>query len=237
MKKIITISILGLVASAMVSCTGGASFNGTIKSAVDSAAYSVGFLNGQGFAQSLKGLPGDSLDTQLILAGMADALLGKDGKISVEDAQAFMQGYFERVSKEAAERNSKEGEEFLAKNKDAEGVVTTESGLQYKYEVEGTGAKATSPADTVVVHYKGTLLDGTQFDSSYDREEPATFPLDRVIAGWTEAFQIFPVGSKGTIWLPASLAYGDRAPESIGANRTLRFDFELIDVKPAQAVK
>ncbi len=233
MKKIILSSVLGVVATAMVSCTGGVSTNVSIKTPVDSAAYAVGFVNGQGFANALKGFPGDSIDTKIIVAGMFDALNGQTGKMTVEEAQAFLEGYLQKAHQATLEKNKEEETTFLEKNKGEEGVVTTESGLQYKYEVQGTGAVATSPADTVVVHYKGTTLDGKTFDSSYDRGEPATFPLDRVIAGWTEAFQIFPAGSKVTIWLPAAIAYGENAPANIGPNRLLRFDCELLEVRPA----
>ncbi|MDO4695855.1 FKBP-type peptidyl-prolyl cis-trans isomerase [Porphyromonas sp.] len=232
MKKIVFSSILGLVATAMVSCGGGVSSNVSIKTPIDTAAYAVGFANGQGLAASLKGFPGDSLDGKLIAAGLYDALVGNPGKMTVEDAQKFIQKYVEDIQVQIKNRNIEEEQTFLEKNKSAEGVITTESGLQYKYEVEGTGAKATSPKDTVVVHYKGTTLDDKQFDSSYDRGEPSTFPLDEVISGWTEAFQIFPVGSKITMWLPSALAYGERDLGEFGPNRLLRFECELLEVRP-----
>ena len=232
MKKIILSSAVALCAAAMVSCNGGGS-NVALTSATDSAAYAIGIANGQMFAQSLKQLPGDSLDTKVLLSGMEAALNGKKGKMTMEEAQTFLQTYFQRAEKITQEKNKKEGEEFLSKNKSADGVQTTASGLQYKVETLGTGEKATSPADTVVVHYKGTTLDGKQFDSSYDRNEPATFPLDRVIAGWTEGFQLIPAGSKFTLWIPGNLAYGERGPAEIGPNRTLRFDCELLEVRHA----
>lgn len=233
MKKIFLSSAVAVCAAAMVSCNGGVSTNVSLKTAADSAAYSIGVVNGQMFSGSLTNLPGDSLNRNVLVAGLADALLGKDVKISAEDANTFLQSYFERVETMAKEKNLKEGEEFLAKNKTAEGVQTTESGLQYKIEKLGDGEKALSPADTVVVHYKGVTLDGKQFDSSYDRNEPATFPLDRVIKGWTEAFQLVPAGSKFTLWIPSDLAYGERGPGEIGPNRTLRFDCELLEVHHA----
>lgn len=232
MKKIVFSSILGLVASAMVSCGGGVSSNVSIKVPIDSAAYAIGFANGHALVASLKGFPGDSLDGKLVAAGLYDALVNNPGKMTVESAQQFIQKYVEDMQAQIKTRNIEEEKTFLEKNKSEEGIITTESGLQYKYEVEGQGAKATSPNDTVVVHYKGTTLDGKQFDSSYDRGEPAVFPLNSVISGWTEAFQIFPVGSKITMWLPSSLAYGERDLGEFGPNRLLRFDCELIEVRP-----
>lgn len=232
MKKIVLSSIFGLVAGAMVSCGGGVSSNVSIKAPIDSAAYAIGFANGHGLVASLKSFPGDSLDGKLVAAGLYDALVGKTGKMSVEEAQQFIQKYVENIQEQIKTRNAEEEKTFLEKNASEERVVTTESGLQYKYEVEGQGIKATSPNDTVVVHYKGTTLDDKQFDSSYDRGEPAVFPLNSVISGWTEAFQIFPVGSKITMWVPSALAYGERDLGEFGPNRLLRFECELIEVRP-----
>ena len=142
----------------------------------------------------------------------------------------------EKQEKEAAvsgEKNKKEGDEFLAKNKAKEGVKTTASGLQYKIIVEGTGA-APAATDTVVCHYKGTLIDGTEFDSSYGRGEPATFQLNQVIKGWQEALQLMKVGGKSQIVVPSDLAYGERgAGRDIGPNATLLFDIELLSAKPS----
>jgi FKBP-type peptidyl-prolyl cis-trans isomerase FklB len=133
--------------------------------------------------------------------------------------------------KEAGDRNKKEGEKFIADNKKKEGVITTASGLQYKIITKGTGAspKAT---DTVSVHYKGTLIDGKEFDSSYRRGQPASFPVNGVIKGWTEALQLMKEGSKWQLFIPSELAYGDRgAGRDIGPNSTLIFDVELISIK------
>lgn len=232
MKKILSLSVLSVIAGAMVSCGGGVSSSVSIKTPVDTAAYAIGFANGQALVGSLKGFPGDSLDGKLVAAGLYDALVGNAGKMSFEDAQAFLQKYVQDVQEQVKLKNIEEETKTLEENKSVEGVVTTESGLQYKYEVEGQGAKATSPADTVVVHYKGTTVDGKQFDSSYDRGEPAVFPLNAVIPGWTEAFQIFPVGSKVTMWIPSALAYGEREVGNIGPSRLLRFDCELLEVRP-----
>ena len=127
--------------------------------------------------------------------------------------------------------NKKEGEDFLAANKSKEGVVTLPSGLQYKVLKEGTGPKP-SPTDSVVCNYRGTLINGTEFDSSYKRGQPATFPVNGVIKGWTEALQLMPVGSKWQLFIPPDLAYGQRgAGADIGPNATLIFEVELLSIQ------
>jgi FKBP-type peptidyl-prolyl cis-trans isomerase FklB len=137
---------------------------------------------------------------------------------------------------ELGKKNKEEGEKFLAENKKKEGVVTLESGLQYKILKEGTGEKP-AETDRVKVNYKGTLIDGTEFDSSYKRNKPATFSVNRVVKGWTEALQLMPVGSKWQVFIPSELGYGARgAGEKIGPNATLIFEVELVEiVKPAAA--
>jgi FKBP-type peptidyl-prolyl cis-trans isomerase FklB len=137
----------------------------------------------------------------------------------------------EEKNKLAGEKNKKDGEAFLAENKKKEGVVTLPSGLQYKIIKEGTG-KSPKATDTVTTHYKGTLIDGTEFDSSYKRGEPASFPVSGVIPGWTEALQLMKEGSKWQLFVPSNIAYGDRGAGSIiGPNSTLIFEVELISVK------
>ena len=132
---------------------------------------------------------------------------------------------------QAGEANKKEGDVFLAANKTKEGVVTLPSGLQYKILKAGTGAKPTA-SDTVICNYKGTLIDGKEFDSSYKRGQPATFPVGQVIKGWTEALQIMPVGSKWELFIPSELAYGPRGPSpDIGPNATLIFEVELLSIQ------
>ena len=136
--------------------------------------------------------------------------------------------------KQSADANKKEGEVFLAANKTKEGVVTLPSGLQYKIVTEGAGPKPTA-SDTVVCNYQGTLINGVEFDSSYKRGQPATFPVGRVIRGWTEALQLMPLGSKWQLFIPSDLAYGERgAGGDIGPNATLIFEVEVISIQGKQ---
>ncbi|MCX5910402.1 MAG: FKBP-type peptidyl-prolyl cis-trans isomerase, partial [Deltaproteobacteria bacterium] len=137
----------------------------------------------------------------------------------------------EEANKQLGEMNKKEGETFLAQNKTKEGVKTLPSGLQYKVVKAGNGKKPKA-TDTVVTHYKGTLLDGTEFDSSFKRNQPATFKVNGVIRGWTEALQLMEEGAKWILYVPAALAYGDRgAGQQIGPNATLIFEVELISIQ------
>jgi FKBP-type peptidyl-prolyl cis-trans isomerase len=160
-----------------------------------------------------------------------------------EEMQATMEALrnevranMEKKQREAAEANKAKGEAFLAENKEKEGVKTLPSGLQYKILKEGKGEKPKA-TDIVVTQYRGTLVDGTEFDSSYKRNEPASFPVNQVIPGWTEALQLMPKGSKWQLFVPANLAYGEMGPPPIGPNSTLIFEVELVDIqkpKPAQ---
>ncbi len=205
----------------------------------DQISYSIGMNIG-------KGLHRDSIDVDpnVILQGLKDGLA--DGKMLMTDEQAqqtLMQLQTEVRAKQEAKRkqeavdNQKAGEAFLAANKSKPGVVTTADGLQYKIIKEGTGPKPTID-DVVTVNYKGTLINGKEFDSSYKRGEPATFPVRGVIKGWTEALQLVPVGTKFELWLPPDLAYGEHgAGQDIGPNETLVFEVELMSIKPAEQPK
>ena len=165
---------------------------------------------------------------------MRDAKTLLSDKEAQEVMMTFQKEQMAKLNENArklGEKNKKEGETFLAENKKKPGVVTLPSGLQYKILKEGTGRnpKAT---DTVVTHYRGTLLDGKEFDSSYKRGEPATFPLNGVIRGWTEALQLMKPGAKWQLFIPPQLAYGERgAGQDIGPNATLIFEVELIAIK------
>lgn len=182
------------------------------------------------------------VDPDLVLKGLKDAVSGGKTLMSEEEVRATfteLQGLIAKKQQEqkaaAAEGNKKEGEAFLAANKTKAGVVTLPSGLQYKILTAGTGPKPTA-TDSVVCNYKGTLINGTEFDSSYKRGQPATFPVGGVIKGWTEALQLMPVGSKWQLFIPPDLAYGDRgAGADIGPGATLIFEVELMSIQEKAA--
>jgi FKBP-type peptidyl-prolyl cis-trans isomerase len=200
-----------------------------LKSAIDSASYAIGVSTGAGYKENLKTLP-DSANVDALIAGFTEALKGQKTSMTPEAAQAFLQTYFMEASAKQATKAKEEGDKFLAENKTKEGVITTESGLQYKVVTEGKGVKPTAE-DKVKVHYKGTLLDGKVFDSSIERGEPAEFGVGQVIKGWTEGLQLMPVGSKYTFWIPSELAYGERAAgQDIKPNSVLVFEVELLEI-------
>ncbi|HKV26419.1 MAG TPA: FKBP-type peptidyl-prolyl cis-trans isomerase [Candidatus Acidoferrum sp.] len=184
----------------------------------------------------------DSLDVDpdLLLRGLKDGLSGGNADLTDEEVKETLDALRKELVaqhdaklKAEGEANQKVGDAFLTENKTKPGVVALPSGLQYKILVAGTGPKPTA-ADTVVCNYKGTLLDNTEFDSSYKRGEPATFPVSGIIKGWTEALQLMPVGSKWQLFIPPDLAYGERgaARGGIGPNSTLVFEVELLSIKP-----
>lgn len=200
-----------------------------LKNEKDKVSYSIGTQIGNNFKnQSM------DVDVDLLAKGIKDALTGgkllmteKEIKETITALQKDMMAKQAERMKVVAEKNRKEGEAFLADNKKKEGVKTTPSGLQYKVIKDGNGPTP-KMADTVAVNYRGTLINGTEFDSSYKREEPATFPVNSVIPGWTEAMQMMKVGSKWHLFVPANLAYGEQgAGPQIGPNSTLIFEVEL----------
>jgi len=203
---------------------------------LDTDKDKVSYMVGMDVGRSLEQIK-DELDLKVFMAAIEAVLQGKPTAMTEEQAlevrQSFMQKLQARQAaeqQEAAARNLAEGQAFLADNQKKKGVKTTASGLQYQVITEGKGAKP-SLTDTVRVHYVGTLLDGTKFDSSIDRGQPAQFALGGVIPGWTEALQLMPEGSKYTLWIPADLAYGDRGtPGPIGPNSTLKFEVELLEI-------
>jgi FKBP-type peptidyl-prolyl cis-trans isomerase FklB len=196
-------------------------------------SYTIGVNIGQDFKTQKM-----DVDTDVLLMGLKDSLTGKELRLTEEEMVAEIQTFQQEMqTKMAAEmekavaKNQAEGEAFLVENAKQEGVVVTESGLQYKVIEIGEG-DSPGAADVATVHYRGTLIDGTQFDSSYDRGQPATFPVGGVIAGWTEALQMMKPGAKWQLVIPAVLAYGERgAGQDIGPNATLIFDVELISVE------
>ncbi|HEX7861628.1 MAG TPA: FKBP-type peptidyl-prolyl cis-trans isomerase [Verrucomicrobiae bacterium] len=193
------------------------------------ASYGVGANVGKSFKSDLI-----DLDLEAFMTGFKDALAGKESAVSQAELEKALAEMRDDVTKKTAERaagNKKTGEDFLAKNKAAKDVKTTESGLQYIVEKEGAGPspKAT---DEVKVHYRGTLIDGTEFDSSYKRNEPAVFPVNGVIKGWGEALQKMKVGSKWKVFIPSDLAYGEQGqPPVIPPSSVLIFDIELISIE------
>jgi FKBP-type peptidyl-prolyl cis-trans isomerase len=189
-------------------------------------SYAVGLNIGK----SLKQQPLD-LDLASLFKGITDAKNGNKPQLTDEQVDAALKLMRDQATAKVSEANMKEGQAFLAANKTKDGVVTTASGLQYKILTAGTGAKPTKD-DTVVCNYKGTFIDGKEFDSSYKRGQPAEFPVGHVIPGWTEALQMMPVGSKWQLVIPSELAYGTRgAGGAIGPNETLVFEVELISIK------
>lgn len=208
----------------------------TLKTQKEKFSYALGMNTGKRMSESLtkQSVP---FDPAILARGMKDGLAGGKTLLTDEQAQAVLNEMRTELSKQqeakmhvAGEANKKQGDDFLAANKSKEGVVALPSGLQYKILKEGTGPKPTA-TDSVVCNYKGTLIDGTEFDSSYKRGEPATFPVSGVIKGWTEALQLMPVGSKWQLFVPSDLAYAEHSPSlQIGPDSTLIFEVELLSI-------
>ena len=199
----------------------------------DKQSYALGM----NIARGLKGQSVDVDPTILaraikdVLTGATPLLTDNEAMEAMKKLQVELRQKQETERKELGEKNLKEGQEFLAANKTKDGVVTLPSGLQYKILSQGNGKKPT-PNDTIVCQYRGTLIDGTEFDSSYKRGQAATFPVGRVIKGWTEALELMPVGSKWQLFVPPDLAYGDRgAGNLIGPNATLIFEVEVLSIE------
>jgi FKBP-type peptidyl-prolyl cis-trans isomerase len=200
-------------------------------------SYALGMNIGSGLGANLK-KQSVEVDSTLVSQGLKDAMSGGKTRLTQEEAQAVLkevqtdvQKQQQEKMKEAADKNKTEGEAFLAANKSKDGVLTLPSGLQYKILTAGTGPKPTA-SDSVKCNYRGTLINGTEFDSSYKRGQPATFAVGQVIKAWTEALQLMPVGSKWQLFVPSSLAYGERgAGAEIGPNATLIFEVELLSIE------
>lgn len=193
---------------------------------MDKLSYAWGMALGQ----QLRAMGVSNLDKAEFDEGVHAAFDGKETKISPEEANKLIQEYLQELTEKKAAEIKSVGEKFLAENKKKENVKETASGLQYIVDKEGTGAQPTA-TDEVTAHYTGKLLDGTVFDSSVNRGEPATFPLNRVIPGWTEGVQLMKEGAKYTFFIPSDLAYGPQGvPNAIPPHSTLIFDVELIKV-------
>lgn len=198
-----------------------------LKNAEDSLSYAVGILWGQAIKQ--QGIT--SINTDLVGYAIGDALKGEEGKMDIKAANTVLRNYMEQKKAIEKNRNMAEGEAFLRENAKRESVVTLPSGLQYEILREGSGATPVA-TDRVKVHYEGRLIDGTVFDSSVQRGEPASFGVTQVIKGWVEALQLMQVGSKWKLYIPQDLAYGDRgAGGQIGPYATLIFEVELLDIE------
>lgn len=233
MKAITTAALaLGLLATAATA----ADTKMTLKDDKDKVSYSIGLNIGR--SMKTEGL---AINPDALAAAMKDVFSGAKPQLTDEEVQTVMQNFQKEMQakqmksrEEGLAKNKGAGEKFLADNKSKEGVKTTASGLQYKVIKDGTG-KTPKASDTVKTHYRGTLLDGTEFDSSYKRGEPAEFPVSGVIKGWTEALLLMKEGAKWQLFIPSELAYGERgAGKDIGPNSTLIFDIELLSVKAGQ---
>lgn len=204
----------------------------TLKTQKDKVSYAIGLDIGKSFSkQSI------DIELDLLIKGIKTGLANEKALMTDQEIQEVMSTFqkemMEKMTQEqkaAGEKNKTAGDAFLAENKAKPGVITLPSGLQYKVLTEGKGDKPKA-TDTVTVQYRGTLIDGTEFDSSYSRNQPATFPVNGVIPGWTEALQLMPVGSKWQLCIPGNLAYGERgAGQSIGPNAVLIFEVELLSI-------
>lgn len=230
-------SLLIIVIATTLAATARAEERPTLKDSKDKVSYSIGLDIGATLKKQNIDVNADAL-----FAGFRDALSGAKPLLTDEQIKETMTAFSQEITqkqqaamKDAAQKNAAAGEKFLAENKSKQGVKTTASGLQYKVLKEGSGPSPKA-SDTVVTNYRGTLINGTEFDSSYKRNEPATFPVSGVIKGWSEALQLMKKGSKYQLFVPATLAYGMRgAGQDIGPNETLIFEVELVDIKPAPA--
>ena len=233
MKSLLAKSAVALALGSALIALPALAMDPSLKTDKDKHSYMIGMT----FGMQLKDFK-DDIDVALVQKALAESMAG--GKTLMTEAEmqqvsnefrTIVQNKRQAAQAKAATENKAKGDEFLAKNKTAPGVKTTASGLQYSVIKEGTGAKPKA-TDQVKVHYVGTLLNGTKFDSSIDRGQPATFPLNGVIPGWTEALQLMTVGSKYKLFIPGNLAYGEQGqPQGgIGPNEVLIFEVELLEI-------
>ena len=228
MKKI---SVLFLL-TAIISTPLAAQQNTRLTSAVDSVCYAIGVLNGAGLKESMQQFPGGKFNLNAIAEAFVHALTGNAETLLInsDEAQNYFQAYMMEMTVKEAEEAKIEESRFLAENKTKTDVITTESGLQYKVLKLGEGDKP-AQSDIVTVHYTGSLLDGTVFDSSETRGEPITIGVNQVIQGWTEILQLMPLGSRYIAWVPSELGYGAQGNGPIKPNSTLIFELELLGVE------
>ena len=224
MKKYIKIALVVSVISSCQNLT-QQKFNFDEANELEKVSYSIGI----NVATSIKSEGLDSINSFYISRGFQDVFENKDLAINIEESNKIIGEYFNKKQDAKNQRLAIDSKIFLEQNKQKDGVMTTESGLQYLILSEGRGNNPTLN-DNVTVHYHGTLIDGTIFDSSVDRKQPATFPLNGVIPGWQEALQMMSVGSKWKIFIPSELAYGESGAGAIGPNSTLIFEVELLSI-------
>ncbi len=233
MKKLVTISVAALVACATISCNKTSNQSADLSNLRDSASYVIGIDLGGQIAPLSQIFP-DSVNLEALIAGLRDAQKEEGQKISREEMQAVIETYQMEQMRQKFSQEIADGERFLAENAKREGVKTTASGLQYEVITMGTGANP-GQFDEVTLHYHGTKLDGTVFDSSKGAEA-VTFNVSQVIPGFTEGLQLFPAGSKFKLFIPEHLAYGVRGGgQAIKPFETLIFEIELISFKPGEA--
>jgi FKBP-type peptidyl-prolyl cis-trans isomerase len=203
-------------------------FKARIKTMEDKVSYAIGLGVGQNLRR--QGAEVDEVDREILVRGLEDGLRNAPALLSEEEMKQAQTQYLAKLREQLPARQLKKGEEFLAANRKVEGVQETASGLQYVVIKEGTGEKPAANA-RVKVHYRGTLLDGTEFDSSYRRGQPAVFGLAGVISGWTEGLQLMKVGAKYKLFIPGKLAYGSRGRPGIPPNAVLIFEVELLGIE------
>ena len=204
--------------------------NPALKDQKTKASYAFGYKFGGELSRVIEQL-GMEVDMDTLVMGIKDVVGGKKPSLSMKEMEESVKAHITESRKNLGEKNKKDGEKFQAENKAKKGVTTLPSGLQYEVLKEGTGKKPAA-TDTVSTNYRGTLINGTEFDSSYKRGEPTTFPVNGVIPGWSEALQKMTVGSKWKLVVPSDLAYGAQgAPPKIGPNSTLVFEVELLEIK------
>lgn len=230
-NRVVNLAAVVLIIVGMSCQQQGSVQNVKLETNADSVGYAIGILVGSNNQQQIASAPGgEDLNLEAMSAAFRLALMDEEAAMSREEADALVRTYFEQAGENEAQKNLEEGNAFLEQNKQREGIEVTESGLQYEVLKEGTGAQPAAN-DRVKVHYHGTLIDGTVFDSSVERGEPATFGVSQVIPGWTEALQMMQEGAKWKIYLPSLIAYGERgAGQDIGPNSTLIFEVELLEI-------
>jgi FKBP-type peptidyl-prolyl cis-trans isomerase len=223
----------GLIFTLMVSCQNKPQ-KVNLASEADTISYYLGISLGNNFKNS----PMKDLNIDALAKGLYDAIYGTDTVTDINQVGMIINMYMRKCEAIESEKFLEEGEEFLARNKKRNEVITTASGLQYEVMTEGTGPKPVA-TDEVTVHYHGTLIDGRVFDSSVERNQPATFPLNRVIPGWTEGLQLMSVGSKYKFYIPTELAYGQRPRQGsiIRPNMALIFEVELLSINTPETNK